>query len=262
MSCDTLSQLFSDVYLGLAQPDDSFLSKLELSNIMFRRLGLRLEQVRQSEQAIMIAKSSTFTLASTTDEKNLTTTIADFVVPMWAEQQTSNFNGNPIWRFIPTVHLAMLAQKRALGIPAVSFHGSNATEVLATFSFYGNETWNPYNNIRVWYLPTISFPSTEQTAIQLPQNLISMVVYDTYVSAIPIMIANAARSMQDSPTIKDQVVAWQGLYSHYMRERSEFEILWKKWVSESRGSHRPRRRGDILPNRVGNSAVIWSVNNN
>lgn len=263
MATDTLSTTFSAIYLGLTEPPDDILSRLELCNIVTRRLSYRLEQIRQSEQAISIAKTANFTLGADEDEIDLTDEVDDFVVPMWAEVQVTTYINNPVWSFIPTVNLSMLQQQRALGLPGVAFHGENSKQVLATFSFYGNEMYmnSPFNQIRVWYLPTFTEPSTEEETINLPQNLVSILVYDSFVSAIPIMRANAAKQFDRNPQLRDQVAEWDKLELGYRQERSEFETLWDKWCKESRGAHRARRRGDVLPRVIGRNVFPWAQRN-
>lgn len=261
MATDTLATTFSAVYLGLTEPPDDILGRNELCNIVCRRLSYRLEQVRQSEQAISIAKTAEFTLDADSDEINLTDEVSDLVVPMWAEVKVSQFLNNPVWTFIPTVNLSMLQAQRALAIPSVSFHGENSREVKATFSFYGNEMMFsiPYNKIRVWYLPTFSEPTTEQETIDLPQNLVSILTYDSMVSALPLMCANAAKQFDRNPQLRDQVQRWDMLLASLIQERAEFEEMWNKWLKESRGSHRARRRGEILPRVVGRSTFPWAI---
>lgn len=263
MGCDTVAKMYSDAYLGLGQPDDAILSRLELGNIVFRRIAFRLEQIRQSEQAISIAKTTVFELDPDSDQKDLTALEPDFIIPMWGEVLLSNILGNPVWGFIPTVHISMLPQQRVLGIPSVAFHGTNALEVLATFSFYGNELllMNNYNQIRVWYSPTVNLPTNENQVVELPQNLVSMVTYDIYVSAIPLMATNAAKQFAKNPALKDQVEQWNKLYAQYQLERQEFQFLYEKWCKESRGSHRPRRRGNVLPRLIGTRQFIQTTRN-
>lgn len=234
------------MYLSIGQPEDSFLSRIELANIITRRLQFRLEAVRQAEQGISIAKTAEFTLANDENEKNLTTLTADFVVPMWVERQTYNVLSEPVWQFVPTVNLSQLQQYRDLGRPSVAFYGANATEVKAQFSYYGQDIWGQYRIHRVWYLPTITLPGTEDTTIELPDNLVNMVQYDAIVSALPLMIVNASAQLAQRPDLERQIMAWEKLYAHMNVERAEFEEFFNKWRRESRGAHRPRRRGDVL----------------
>lgn len=262
--CDSLSKLYSSIYNSLGQPDDSILSRIELATIVFRRLSFRLEGVRQAEQSISIAKSADITFANNENEYDLTENIADFVVPMWAEFKSYNIQNNPVWIFLPTVNLPMLAEQRNLGRYACSFYGDTARQVKIQLSMYGNETNSPFNRVRVWYLPTIPFPTNEQETIDLPDNLVNMVVYDALVSAIPIMITNATKQLGDVPSYKDQIGAWQGLYAHYERERAEFLEYYEKWRRESRGSHRPRMQTDVLTQVIGNRGAMYPFfsNNN
>lgn len=246
MSCDTFAQIMSSAYLGLGQPDDSILSKLELTNIIQRQMSYRLEAVRQSEQGISIAKTSEFTLAADENEKNLTTLETDFVIPMWVEAQIYNYGSEPVWQFIPTVNLAQLQEKRAQIIPAVSFYGSSATEVIAQFSYYGQDVINQFRTHRVWYLPEIATVTSEDDSIALPNNLVNMLVYDTYVAAIPLMQFNMAKQLKERPELETQMGALKALQAQYAGERDQFQIWFDKWRKESRGAHRPRRRGEVL----------------
>lgn len=245
--CSTYSEIYSSVYLNLGSPTDDLLDKLELSNIVTQWLSLRMESVRQSEQGISISKSATFTLAANEDEIDLTAVIPDFVMPMWVEMQLWSYLSNPVWQFVPTVNISLLQQKRGLGQPAVAFHGENARQVKATFSYFGQDLMvYPTRNFRVWYLPTIPFPTSEDGEIALPENLVNMITADATVGAIPLMIANASSQLKDRPELKDQMEAWKGLYAHYTMFQKRFEEWFEKYRRESRGSHRPRRRGDVL----------------
>lgn len=259
---DTFSTLMSATYNSLGQPPDNILSRLELATILFRRLSFRLEAVRNSEQAEQIAKSSEFTLANGENTKDLTTLETDFVIPLWAEYKSWAYLGNPVWVFLPTVHISMLPQQRNLGRYACSFYGSNAREVIMETSLYGNEIFTPSATLRVWYSPDIPFPSDEGATIDLPNNLVNMVQYDALVSALPIMIANAAKLVSDQPIYAAQITAWEGLYKHYLMEREEFQHYFDKWRTESRGSHRPRKRQDVLTSMIGRGTNFpWFIHN-
>ncbi len=247
-----LSELFSSVYLSVGQPSDDILSRVELSNILFRRLSMRLEGIRESEQSVAIVKSATFTMDNGENTKDLTAEIDDFVVPMWAEYRGWDYLQNPVWYFLPTVHLSMLAKERALGKYACSFYGENSRQVTIETSLYGNEVYAPFNEFQVFYLPTVPLPESESETIKLPDNLITMLLLDTLVSALPLMIGNAAKQTLKNPQLKDQMAVWTMMLGEYKQERAEFAVLYDKWLKESRGSHRPRRRGDILANRLGN----------
>lgn len=245
--CDQLSQVYSSVYLSLGQPTSDLLSKLELGNMVVRHLSYRLETVRQSEQGIQIAKSSTFTLAANENSEDLTALEADFVIPMWVERQAIlDYANHPVWQFVPTVNISMLQQKRAEGVPAVAFYGSNPREVIAEFSYFGNDVFGQSANHRVWYLPTLNFPTTESGTIDLPENLVNVLVYDTLVSAIPLIKVNMSKQLKDRPELKAQMDAYDGLMQSHLMEQARFEKVFNKWVTESRGGHRPRRRPDVL----------------
>lgn len=249
--------------MGLGKPEDDLLDRLELANILLRRLSYRMEAVRQSPQRESIAKTATFTLTSTSNEENLTTLDANFVIPLWCEAQSYNFQGNPVWIFIPTVNLSMLQEMRSMGRAACSFYGANPTEVKVQFSFYGNETFAPFSTMRVWYTPVIDFPSSELATLELPDNLVSMIQYDAMVSAIPLMIVNASKQFAKRPELKEQVGAWQNLYQHLQGERAEFERYFELWRRKSRGGNRPTMRSDVLDQVVGNrnARFPWFVNN-
>lgn len=236
----------SSVYLGLGQPSSDILSKLELSNIIQRRLSLRLESVRQSEQGIAVAKSAEFTLAAGADEIDLTTTITDFVIPMWVEAQTVQYLSNPVWMFVPTVNISMLQQYRAEASPAVAFYGDNPRQVKAKFSYFGEEILPNSRTYQVWYLPEMTFPTTEDGQIELPENLVNILTYDAYVSAIPIMKMNMAKQLTKRPDLAAQMTVLAEMYQHYSGEQKEFEKWFTKWATESRGGHRPRNRRDVL----------------
>jgi len=252
---DTLAQLYSSVYASLTMPPDEILSRYELSTIVMRRLTYRLEAVRQSEQGEQISTTPLeFTLANDENEVVLTDLTTDFVIPMWAEFKSWNYLQNPVWVFLPTVNLSMLQEKRARWQYACSFYGSNAREVKFQASLYGGEStiMNPYAaTIRVYYSQDIPIPDYEGTTIDLPNNLVQMVYFDALVSAIPLMQANASKYVQDRPQLIPQISAWNGLLTQYREEKAEFEKYFEQWRTESRGSHRPQMRGDVLQNVIG-----------
>lgn len=259
-SVSSVSQLFSAVYGGLGQPEDQFLSKIDLSNILFRQLAYRLEGVRQSEQRISIAKSSTFTLSSTEDEKDLTTLESDFVIPLWVERQSVDWLSHPVWQFVPTVNLSHLQARRASGEPACAFYGDTPLQVKVKFSYFGNEVPSPCATTQVWYSPTVPFPQTESAAIDLPDNLINMVTLDCRVYSIPIMITNASKYIKDQPQLSAMIDAWKFLLLSAEEERARFEKLFLLWQRGSRGAHRSRRRRDVLDSNVGTSWIFGIQN--
>lgn len=254
-----LSSVFVDI--GGKYVDDSVLDRQELTNIIFRRLSFRLESVRQSEQAELIAKTANITLASGENTVDLTDLYPDFVIPLWAEYKSWAYLQNPVFVFLPTVHLSMLAKKRAMAEYACSFYGAQPRQVIMETSLYGNEVFSPAATLRVFYSPTIPFPETLDETIDLPENLINMVRYDSVVSALALMQTNATALVDKQPGLAKQLVAWSNLYQHFATERAEFQHYFDKWRDESRGSHRPRRRGDILANAIGRGQGIWTVRN-
>ena len=74
---------------------------------------------------------------------------------------------------------------------------------------------------------------------------------DSAVSALPLMASNAAKYVTKQPELQPQIAAWTALYQSLSAEREEFEVLFNKWRQESRGSHRPTMRGDVLTNVLG-----------
>lgn len=260
----TLSKLYSAIYLGLGSPEDDILQRLELANIVFRRLSFRLETVRQSNQAEAIAKTADITLASGEDEVTLTDEVDDFVIPLWCEARGYNYLNNATYYFVPTVNISMLQEQRDLGRLACAFYGANPREVKVKFSYFGNEMpGTPFTEFRCWYSPTITFPSNEQQTIELPENLVSMVQYDAMVSALPLMIANASKQLSKRPELVPLLEAWKLLLASIEIERQEFSEFFNKWRRESRGSHRPQMRKDVLTTVLGNSGpgMPWFITN-
>lgn len=258
--CSDASQIFSSVYLSLGQPTDDFLSKLELSTILFRRMSIRLESVRQSEQWISIAKSTEFTLSANSNEKNLTDLEADLVIPLWVERQIVNVSQHPVWQFVPTVNLTQLQSRRQSLTPAVSFYGGDSREVIAQFSYFGNEIASPFRNHRVWYSPTVPYPTTESETIALPDNLVNMLYFDCMVSAIPIMIVNASKQLKERPELAGMIASWQILLESHRTEQMEFTRFFENWRKESRGGHRARRRRDVLRRDGSQSNWLFGLN--
>jgi len=264
---DTLAQGYSSVYLAIGQPSDEFLSRIELASLFLRQLSLRLEAVRQSEQGEQISTTPVeFTLDPNENEVVLTDLVSDFVIPMWAEFKTWNYLNNPVWTFLPTVNLSMLQEKRARYQYACSFYGSNAREVKFQASLYGNEAiiQNPYAaTIRVYYSQTIPLPDTEDSNIALPNNIVQMAVADSIVAAIPVTRLNMAKYVKDRPQLMPQMAELDKAYLHYKDEQMRFEKYFEQWRLESRGSHRPQMRQDVLSSVLGSSNYgtnVWLNN--
>jgi hypothetical protein len=266
---DTLSQLYNACFSSLGMPSTEILSRIELAQIVMRRLSFRLEQVRQSEQGTQMSVTPVeFTLAQNEDEVVLTDLVSDFVIPLWAEYKSWTYLTNPIWVYLPVVNLSTLQEKRAMWQYCCSFFGNNARDVRIKTSLFGNEAtlMNPYAaTIKVYYSQDIPFPDTEQSTIDLPNNLVNMVMFDSMVAAVAVMQTNAAKYVIDRPQLAPQITAWEGLRAQYIREQAEFESVFLKWCNESRGSHRPTMREDVLTNVIGNRAGmgtnVW-INNN
>lgn len=263
---DTLAQLYSSVYASLTMPTDEILSRYELSTIVLRRLTYRLEAVRQSEQREQMAgEPLEFTLAANDNEVVLTDLTTDFVVPLWAEYQSWSYLSNPVWNFLPTVNLSMLQERRGRGQYACSFYGSSAREVKMQTSLYGNEAIiiSPYaTNIRVWYAQDVPIPGYETSTIDLPNNIVQMVYFDSLVSAIPLMQANASKFVNDRPQLAPQIAAWSNLLTQYQTEKAEFEKYFEQWRLESTGAHRPTMRTDVLTQVIGgNNGTMFWLNN-
>lgn len=244
----------------MTQPEDNILSRFELATIFFRRMAIRMESVRQSEQSIAIVKSADFTLGNNEDSKDLTAFADDFVIPMWVERQIVDITGSqPVWQFVPTVALARLAACRAEAYPACAFSGENSLEVTVRFSYYGNETATPSRIHRVWYSPTVPLPGSESDTVSLPDNLVQMISLDCMVSALPLMIAKASLQMKKMPEYKDIIQGWEVLLASHTRERAEFEKWFNQWRKESRGSHRARRRRDVLRRDANAGNIIFGA---
>lgn len=259
--CNSYSTIFSSSYLGLGSPTDDLLSKLELANIVQRQWSYRMESVRQSEQGVIIAKSETFTLGSNEDEIDLTAQIPDFSIPMWVEQQSVTYLTNPIWNFVPTVNISMLQEQRGTFTPAVAFYGDSPTQVKAKFSFFGNELWTAQTRkFRVWYLPQLTGPTSEDSPIELPNNIVNMLGYDTMVAAIPLIQFNMSKQLKDRPELEKQMEAMKGLFVQYKIEQERFEVLFLKWAEESRGAHRARRRRNVLSTQSGVGRQLYWQN--
>lgn len=257
---DSVSELFNGVYEGLGSPDSTYLERHTLANIFFRQLAYRLEQVRQSEQRVAIAKSSEFTLGASENSKVLTTLETDFVIPLWVERQMISYAGRPVWQFVPTVNLTQLASRRALATPAVSFYGGDANEVIAEFSYYGGEVPSPCRITRVWYSPTVPVPNEEGAEFQLPDNLKTMVMLDCMVRAIPMMVTAASGLVTKTPELAPQIQAWTMMLDSHKEERAEFQKWFTLWCKGSRGGHRSRRRRDVLRRSDSSNNAIFGIN--
>lgn len=261
--CNTVSELYSSIYNTIGMPEDDLLQRIELAQIVFRRIAYRLESVRQSPQRESIAKTVDFTLAATEDEKDLTVLDSAVVIPLWCEAKLPNYQGNAVWTFVPTVNLSVLPEQRTLGNIACAFYGDNPLQVKVKFSFFGNEVWAPFQTMRVWYAPPVTLPTTASETIELPDNLVNMVYYDSVVSALPLMITNASKQFAKRPELKDMVVAWKFLLDNMQVERAEFERYFELWRRKSRGGQRPTMRRDILQSVIGNTGSFpFTVNGN
>lgn len=245
MSWNTVSRIMSSAYLGLGKPEPELLQKSELSEIVFQRLAFYYEGLRTSDQNLMSKWSSEFTLASTENTKNLTTlTSSDIVLPLWAERQVTT-GDNESWEFVPAVNLDTLQDKRNTGEPAVAFYDESGV-LYAAFSFYGNEVSTPESTIRIRYSPLNTF--SETATLRVPDNLTPMIVTDVKLTAIPLMMVNAAKFPNKDMTARIQ--AYAGMQQQLMMEKEEWKPLYERFVRRSRTTQRARNRSDILqPNR-------------
>lgn len=269
--CDTAATIYSNVLSRLGSPTDDLLDKTELGYMLFSWMRLRFESIRQSEQSVAIMKTAEFTLGNNENSVDLTALADDFVIPMWCERQVVNLTAShPVWMLVPTVALPQLSERRQEMYPSVSFHGSSSTEVIAEFSYYGNEIATPSRIHRVWYAPTVPLPTSENGMIDLPNNMSNLLVLDVMTSAIPLMQVNATDQLADadesrSKALQAKMQAWDRLLVSITLEREQFLYWFDQWRKESRGSHVARRRRDVMRGRrpIGNvvGGIITGNNN-
>lgn len=243
---ETPAKLISSVFIGLADPEPELIQEMDVATVVFRKLAYYYEGIRQSDQNLLAEKTSEFTLASGSNSKDLTTlTTSDVITPLWVEQKT--FDGtNDSWRFIPTVNMNVLPERRAHGIMAVGFYGDTANQITAEFSKYGDELTAPYSTFRVWYAPANTFSANKDATITIPDNLTPLIELDARISCIDIIAVNASKYVHKRPELASRVTAYEQLKMGLMMEKAKWEERFETWRKRSRGGHRAIDHNDIL----------------
>ena len=243
---DTFAKIITAVHVGLGSPESNLLEEKDIANVVFRKAALHYEPIRQSDQNLMAKKTSEFTLAAGVNSQDLTSlTSSDIITPLWCEQKIYN-STNPMWRFVPTVNVDTLAERRELGRWAVGFYGDGANQITAEFSIYGDETSSPYNTYRVWYAPANVFTADRDARVAIPNTLTGLIVIDVQISCIALILVNAAKYVDKEPQLVPRVAAWRELKEELKDERGQWAMNFDKWVKRSRGGHRAVNHNEIL----------------
>ncbi len=245
---NTPAKILTAGFITLGKPEPELLALNEFSNIVFRKLALYYEGCRASDQNIASKKTVEFTLTGSENSKDLTAyTGGDIITPLWCEVKAYYGTGqNPTWAFVPTVNMDTLPERRAQYILAVGYYGDNATQLTAEFSFYGNEAILPNNTFRIWYTPQNVFSPDINASVNIPDNLLALVMVDACISAIPQIITNATKYIDKRPELKARIEAWQGQKDSLKEEKGEWLEWWDTFVNKSRGAHRAVNHNDVL----------------
>lgn len=243
---ETPAKLISSVFIGLGRPESELLQEFEVAQVVFRKLAYYYEGIRQSDQNLLAEKTSEFTLASGANSKDLTSlTSSDTITPLWCEQKVYD-STNDTWRFVPTVNMDTLPERREQGITAVGFYGDTANQITAEFSCYGDDLTAPYNTFRVWYAPANTFSANKDATITVPDTLTYVIETDAKLACIPILLVNASKYMDKRPELAARVSAWESLAQALMTEKAEWTERFETWRKRSRGSHRAINHNDVL----------------
>lgn len=247
MNWNTPAKIMSAAFIGLGQPEPELLQRSELADIVFQRLAFYYEGIRSSDQNLVSKWTDEFQLPADTASINLSTlTDEDILMPLWAERrQTADPDG--IWEFIPAVNLDTLAEKRSIGEAAVAFSGTNRNDIVAEFSYFGNEVSPPAATFRIRYAP-VGFAATGDLseAVGIPDNFTPLLIADVKLHAIPLLQVNASKYLALRPELQARVAAWGTLAQQLVLDREEWSKLYESFIRRSRTSGRARNRSDVL----------------
>lgn len=244
---ETPAKLLTSVIVGLGRPESQILQEAEAADVLYRKLAFYYESVRQAGQGLNVKKTSEFTLAAGVNTQNISTlTTSDAITPLWVERKIYNGPSNPAWEFVQTVNADTLAEKRELGEPAVAFYGETPNQLIAEFSFYGDEVGSPYNICRVWYAPANDFSANKDGTIAIPETVAAVVSVDTKLNCIPLMLANAAKYLDKQPQLADRMNAWREMQASLTVEKEEWLRHFNAWSKRSRGAHRAINHAEVI----------------
>lgn len=242
---ETPSKIISSVMVGLGIPEKELLDEHEIARIVFRKLAYYYEGIRQSDQNLMTSVTSEFTLATGANTKDLTALATDIITPLWCERKIHDAT-NDYWEFVPTVNLDSLVERRARYEAAVSFYGSNANQITAAFSLYGDESGSPYSTYRIWYSPANSFTNNKDATLAIPDTVTALVAVDAQLNCIPQLIVNASKYLDKRPDLAARISAWQGMAGALQVEKAEWTKHFETWSRRSRGAHRAINHSEVL----------------
>lgn len=240
------AKIISSVVIGLGTPESIILQESEAANVVFRKLALYYEAVRQSDQGLLQEVTSEFTLASGSTTQDITAlTSSDAIIPLWCERKIFSGGSTDTWEFVPTVNLDTIPENRIKGRVAVGFYGATPLQITAEFSFSGDET-SPFSTYRVWYAPSNPITGNKDQALAIPETLAPLVVVDSQLSLIPLMIVNASKYLDKQPQLAPRIAAWQGMMENLQVEKAEWLMKFEIWSRRSRGSHRAINFNEVL----------------
>lgn len=245
---DTPAKILSAGFITLGRPEPELLGVAEFTNIVFRKLAYYYEGCRASDQNIASKKTVEFTLTGSENSIDLTAfTGGDIITPLWCEVKAYDSIGtNPVWAFVPTVNMDTLPERRAETILAVGYYGDNPTQLTAEFSFYGDEAILPNNTFRIWYTPQNVFSPDINASVNIPDNLLALIMVDTCIVAIGQIEVNAGKYLEKRPSLKDRIVLWDKLEARLKEEKAEWMEWYTAFRTQSRSYHRAVNHNDVL----------------
>jgi hypothetical protein len=231
--CDTLAKLVTDVLAGLGFPPEKWLRVEDAVRVTTQSLLYAAQGLAQANQNQVISKK-TFTPASREH------TLADVRgVPVWAERKVGT-EPDEIWRYVPAVNLASIEEAAERGEDRCAFFNENGVlKIRLSLKPTGAEQF------RLRYDPDPLLETTINDELKVPAGFYPYFSARARRSAVPVILANAAKLREDPPG-DFQLLAWKTVLEEAHETIREWEPMWKQHRLGSRGTARGRRRRRIL----------------
>ena len=242
MALQSLSQIVSDVFMGLGKPPVDWLDPEQITREVLRVTGLDTQILSQSSEN-QIIQNCVFTPSRR--EWTISNAIS-LGVPAWMEREV--WSGQyAAWQFIPLVNLAMVDDNYMRGVMSCAIYGQSG-QLKVRFSY--NPQTLPYRRHRLWYDPAPQLAQTLTAADVgtlfngIPEAYAPMLSGQAIENLIPLMMSQAAMSEQkpDESLIK----AWGLLLAQIKVTNREWKDRYSHFCYGSRGAARSRRRRNIL----------------
>lgn len=242
MGFATLSQIVSDVYIGIGKPPVDWLDSEQMTREVFRVTGLNTQILSQSSENQVIS-NCIFTPNSR--EWTISNAI-NFGVAGWMEREV--YTGQyAAWQYIPLVNLAMVDDNYMRGVMSCAIYGQSG-QLKVRFSYVPQSL--PYRRHRFWYDPTPllgqTLNSTDVGTLfnGIPEAYSPMLSGQAIENLIPLMMTQACAS-ENKPEAS-LMKSWELMLAQIKITNREWKERYSFYVFGSKGAARSRRRRNIL----------------